>query len=279
MNLVSCKDYARQRKQELKQEISTLEEKPCLVVIQIDHNPASDAYVRGKGKDCEEVGITMEHMNIESEDFTQEALEVMVSDVSSKDSVHGIIIQLPIPDKYNLDRLLSLIPPEKDVDGFRRDSLFKPCTPRGIMNWLAFNQYNLTGKNVTVLGRSKIVGKPMVEMLIDAGATVTCCNSHTKDLYDHTRKADMVVSAIGKAEFINKLYFDKTAHMPEVIVDVGINRDSDGYLCGDVNIDDLDFYLSETYITPVPGGVGLLTRLALLENTYEAYKNLMEELV
>ena len=157
---------------------------------------------------------------------------------------------------------------EKDVDGFRRDSFFKPCTPKGIMDWLDFNNYDLEGKNITVIGRSKIVGKPLVNLLIDRGATVTCCNSKTKDLRQHTCNADVVISAVGKPKFLDSSYFTNT----ELVIDVGINRDENDKLCGDVDHEEVTSTLKNIYVTPVPKGVGRLTTLALVENTIKAYK-------
>lgn len=267
--MVSCKDYVAIRKQELKDEIKFYDKKPVLLVIQVDHDKASSSYVAGKKKDCDEVGITFLHAEIDSEIFTQEMLESFIRSMNNSPNCDGIILQLPIPKKYNVEKLQQCISPSKDVDGFRRDSYFKPCTPKGIMDWLAYNKYELAGKDVVVIGRSKIVGKPLVNMLIDAGATVTCCNSKTSHLDSYTVNADLVVSAVGKAKIFDFSYFSTCA---EIIVDVGINRDENGKLCGDVCSEYFDKYLPCTYVTPVPGGVGLLTRLALLENLFEAYK-------
>lgn len=183
-------------------------------------------------------------------------------------SVDGVILQLPIPKRYKLDRLQKAIYLDKDVDGFRIGSDFTPCTPKGIMDWLDYNNYELEGKNVVVIGRSKIVGKPLVNLLIDRGATVTCCNSKTKDLRKHTCNADVVISAIGKAKFLDSSYFTNT----ELVIDVGINRDENGKLCGDIDYQEVTTNLENIYVTPVPGGVGKLTVLSLIENTIDAYK-------
>ena len=266
INLIktSCKEYVEIRKKTLKEEISKFKRKPCLVVIQVDDDPASTSYIKGKKKDCEEVGIVCEHIHINSEEVREGVLACVIGGYGVADNVDGIIIQLPIPDKYNLDRLLENIPAAKDVDGFRRDSCFKPCTPKGIMDWLDYNKVELSGKDVCVIGRSNIVGKPLVNMMIDAGATVACCNSKTKDLKYYTRNADIVVSAIGKAKYFDSTYFKQG----QIIVDVGINRDENGKLCGDVD----GKYVYDSYVTSVPGGVGLLTRNALIENVVTAYK-------
>lgn len=260
--MISCKEYVSLRKAELQKQIQNMSKQPCLVVFQIDENPASNAYIRGKKKDCSELGIKCVHVQYSSLGLSQEKFERLVTEFGRSDDVHGIIIQLPIPKTYDLQRLLDCIPKEKDVDGFRKDSFFHSCTPKGIMDWLAYNQINLLGKQVCVVGRSEIVGKPLVNLLIDAGATVVCCNSHTKDLQILTKWADIVVTAIGQPKWFTEEYF--TDH--QIIIDVGINRDQLGNLCGDV-ADMLDV---TSYVTPVPGGVGLLTRLALMENIVQA---------
>lgn len=267
--MTSCKEYTTIQKMLLKNEINTYDKKPVLAVIQIDHDLASDSYIKGKKSDCEEGGIKCIHLEIDSNKTTQEELEKIIKNLNYSNSCNGIIIQLPIPEKYNIKALQQYISPEKDVDGFRIDSFYKPCTPKGIMNWLHYNNYDLQGKNVVVIGRSNIVGKPLVNMLIDEGATVTCCNSKTRKIEDFTRNSDLIITAIGKPKYFDYRYF----YEPDIIIDVGINRTDSGHLCGDINRDNVLHYHSSTYVTPVPGGVGLLTRLALLENVFEAYKN------
>ena len=265
----SCKEYIEIRKKELKEEISKFKRKPCLVVIQVDDDPASSSYIKGKKKDCEEVGIECDHVHINSEEVSENVLASIIGGYGVADNVNGIIIQLPIPDKYNLDRLLENIPAAKDVDGFRKDSYFKPCTPKGIMDWIDYNNVDLSGKDVCVIGRSNIVGKPLVNMMIEKGATITCCNSKTKSTEFYTRNADIVVSAIGVSKYFD---FSDFSDGCELIIDVGINRDEKEKLCGDINVEYFDKYLPYTYVTPVPGGVGLLTRTSLLENVVESYK-------
>lgn len=264
----SCKEYVEIRKKKLKEEISKFKRKPCLVVIQVDDDPVSTSYIKGKKKDCEEVGIEFIHSHVDSERMSQIDLQGLIK-AYCEEGVDGIIIQLPIPDKYNLNKLLECIPPEKDADGFRRDSCFKPCTPKGIMDWLDYNKVDLSGKDVVVIGRSDIVGKPLVNMMIDAGATVTCCNSKTKSTEFYTRNADIVVSAIGVSKYFE---FSDFSNDCELVIDVGMNRDEKEKLCGDVNVGYFDKYLHYTYVTPVPGGVGLLTRVSLLENVIKAYR-------
>lgn len=271
IDFLPIKEYVANEKQKLKEEIQSNNELITLAVIQIDDNPASNSYIKGKQKDCDEVGIKMQHIKLCSEDYSQEELEDAIDFIASDTSINGVIVQLPIPDKYDVEKIKWCIPANKDVDGFRPDSYFNPCTPYGIMMWLGENNYSLIGKNVTVLGRSEIVGKPMTKMLIDAGATVTCCNSHT-ERYRYTDDADMVISAVGSPRYFN---FSDCGINTELIVDVGINRDKEGKLCGDYDNRRFEDYRPLTYLTPVPGGVGLLTRLALLENVRKAclYQN------
>lgn len=267
-DIVSCKDYVEIKKKELEEEIQHFNRKPVLAVIQIDNDQASNSYIKGKQKDCDEIGIEMRHVNIYSNAAGQKEVECIIKDIAKSDA-DGIIIQLPIPDKYDLERLQHLIPPEKDVDGFRRDSCFKPCTPKGIIDWMEYNNFEFKGKDCCVLGRSKIVGLPLTNMLIEKGATVTCCNSTTPSTEYYTRNADYVFSAIGIPHYFD---FSDFFEYCELIVDIGINRIKDNKLCGDINCCSFEEYLSGTYVTPVPGGVGLLTRLALMQNTLNAYK-------
>lgn len=267
-DIVSCKDYVEIKKKELEEEIKNLDKKPVLAVIQIDNDQASNSYIKGKQKDCDEVGIEMRHVNIYSNAAGQKEVECVIKDIINSDA-DGIIIQLPIPYKYDLERLQNLIPPEKDVDGFRRDSCFKPCTPKGIIDWMEYNDFDFKGKDCCVLGRSKIVGLPLTNMLIEKGATVTCCNSTTRHTEDYTKNADYVFSAIGIP-----YYFDISdfSDFCELIVDIGINRNIDNKLCGDVNCNLFEKCMRDTYVTPVPGGVGLLTRVSLMQNVVDAYK-------
>lgn len=266
--IVSCKDYVDIKKKELKEEVKHLDKKPVLAVIQIDDDKASNSYIKGKQKDCDEIGIEMRHINIYSNAAEQQEVEGVIKDIANSDA-DGIIIQLPIPDKYDLERLQNLIPPEKDVDGFRRDSCFKPCTPKGIIDWMEYNDFEFKGKDCCVLGRSKIVGLPLTSMLIEKGATVTCCNSTTPSTWYYTRNADYVFSAVGIPNYFD---FSDFTNLCELIVDIGINRDENGKLCGDVNNVGFENSLNDTFVTPVPGGVGLLTRLALMQNVVDAYK-------
>lgn len=263
---ISCKEYAANLKEELKELCEKSQRQRCLTVIQIGNDAASNSYVNGKRKDCEYVGIKFNHVHIKDyENLDEPDLCQIIKELDNSNEVDGIIIQLPIPDKYNVKTLQQFISPEKDVDGFRKDSLYNQCTPQGIMDWLEANDIDLRGKLVTVLGRSEIVGKPLVNMLIDKGATVINCNSKTQKDYmgSFMAMSDIVVSAIGKPKNFDYTWFDDET----IIIDVGINRDEDGKLCGDIDKEDVDdFFCELCYVTPVPGGVGLLTRVTLLKN-------------
>ena len=263
---ISCKEYATNLKEELKELCEKSLRQRCLTVVQIGNDAASNSYVNGKRKDCEYVGIKFNHVHIKDyENLDESDLCQIIKELDKSEEVDGIIIQLPIPDKYNVKTLQQFISPEKDVDGFRKDSLYNPCTPQGIMDWLEANDIDLRGKLVTVLGRSEIVGKPLVNMLIDKGATVISCNSKTQKDYmgSFMAMSDIVISAIGKPKNFDYTWFDDET----IIIDVGINRDKDGKLCGDIDKEDVDGFFGELcYVTPVPGGVWLLTRVTLLKN-------------
>lgn len=268
--MVTCKDYAQFVKNKLKTKIKGMEKKPVLAIIQVGDNQASNSYVKGKVKDCEEVGI---RCIVSKLDKTIEEHELLYHIELTTCVADGIIVQLPLPKHINVEHVKNAIPKEKDVDGFRQDSKFDCCTPKGIIDWLYFNGYDVCGKNVVVLGRSEIVGKPLVNMLIDRGATVTCCNSHTDYGYETqitNNDADVIVSAIGKAKFLDWADIGSDC---EIVIDVGINRDDAGKLCGDVNRESVEKLRPDTYVTPVPGGVGLLTRVSLLKNVVEVHEN------
>lgn len=270
--MISCKEYVGIRKKILKDKIARLKENPCLpvpclAVIQVGDDPASNSYIKGKIKDGEELGICVKHATYDSK-ISSEELQEVVRGVCNNPYIHGVIVQLPLPEHCNID-LRACMNPKKDVDGFLPESPFDPCTPKGIIDWLEYNEFDFPSKDVTVLGRSKIVGKPLVNMLIDRGATVTCCNSKTDIPKLYTSISDLVISAVGTPKKFDYSYFLADT----IVVDVGINRDQSGKLCGDVDVEDIReiFNEEEIYVTPVPGGVGLLTRLALMENVFQAY--------
>ena len=259
--MITCKQYYQIKKDFIKKEVDALNQKPALAIIQIGNNPASNVYVKNKLKDCEEVGIKGIH--IHREDVTEKELENIIIDLNINPKINGIIVQLPLPSHTDFNYIKRVIKKEKDVDGFQNGSYYVPCTPKGIIDWLNINEIDLSGKDVVVLGRSEIVGKPLVNLLIEKGATVTCCNSKTKKdtLHKLLKESDIVISAIGKAkEFTVDNFSDN-----QIVIDVGINRDENGKLCGDIDSSGIE-NLTNTYVTPVPGGIGLLTRVSLLEN-------------
>jgi methylenetetrahydrofolate dehydrogenase (NADP+)/methenyltetrahydrofolate cyclohydrolase len=245
---------------------------PCLAVVLVGENPASAAYVRGKQKDCAECGIESRLVHLPA-DVTEEKLLRVMDTLAADENVHGLLAQLPLPDHIDDRRVIAAIPPEKDVDGFTPENAgrlligedcFAPCTPAGIIAMLKSTGVPLAGRRAVVLGRSNIVGKPTALLLLRENCTVTVCHSKTENLAAVCAEADILVAAIGKARFV-------TADMVKpgaVVIDVGINRGADGKLCGDV-----DFAaVSEKagWISPVPGGVGLMTRAMLLVNTLRA---------
>jgi methylenetetrahydrofolate dehydrogenase (NADP+)/methenyltetrahydrofolate cyclohydrolase len=229
-----------------------------LVIVQVGDVEASNRYVRNKLKDCEAVGIEGILKKF-PETVTQRELEKGIQEIVNE-GPNGIIVQLPLPKHIDVAAITELIPVDMDVDGFKANSWFKPCTPLGIMKYLEYCNFDFTGKHAVVVGRSEIVGKPMAKLLLDANATVTMCHSKTENLYKYLADADLIIAAVGKPGVVN------AAVLPEsiIIVDVGINF-VDGKLVGDVWNP-----LESGNVTPVPGGVGLLTRCALLENVVES---------
>ena len=244
---------------------------PGLAVILVGNDPASEIYVRNKGNGCAEVGIYSETIHMD-ENTPQEALEAEIDRLNRDDRIHGILVQLPLPEHLDEAAALARILPEKDVDGFHLLNAGKmmtgtpdviPCTPKGALYMIRQTGIDLTGKEAVVIGRSNIVGKPMAMLLLMENCTVTLCHSRTKDLAEHTRRADILVAAVGKAGFV-------TADMVKpdaVVIDVGINR-VDGKVCGDVDFETVREKAG--WITPVPGGVGKMTITMLLDNTVEA---------
>lgn len=252
---------------------------PGLAVILVGNDPASAVYVRNKHKGCLDVGMNSYQIEY-PEQTTEEELLTKISELNADKNVHGILVQLPLPKHINEDNVINAISPEKDVDAFHPSNVgkiligkydFLPCTPAGVMELLAYYNVQIEGKECVVLGRSNIVGKPMALLLLQKNGTVTVCHSRTKNLADITRRADILVVAIGKADFV-------TADMVKdgaVIVDVGINRKADGKLTGDVDFAEVSKKAS--LITPVPGGVGPMTITMLLGNTLTAAKKSIEK--
>lgn len=264
--VVSCEEYARIVKAELKEKIEKFPYTVTLAVVQVGDDPASNSYIKGKQRDCEEVGIEFRHVKLD-EDAEFFEVEEAIVDLNYDKSVDGIILQLPLPEHLDADYLTSIIYAGKDVDGFDKDSNFVPCTPKGIIDWLDYNGYEFEGKHAVVAGRSNIVGKPLIDMLIDKNATVSCLHSKSKETKFYTERAQLFISAIGSPKFWDATDFRNRC---EVIVDVGINRDEEGKLCGDIDYESFERFPDVTYITPVPKGVGLLTRVALLQNVCAA---------
>ena len=247
---------------------------PGLAVILVGENPASQVYVRNKHKACLEVGINSIQIEL-PESTSEDELLKKIDELNSDKAVNGILVQLPLPKHISEQRVIERISPLKDVDAFHPENVgrimignytFLPCTPAGIVELLDFYKVDLTGKRCTVIGRSNIVGKPMAMLLLERNATVTVCHSRTKELSEITRGADVIVVAIGKAEFLTADMVKEGA----VVIDVGINRLPDGKLVGDVKFDEVSAKAS--MITPVPGGVGPMTITMLLKNTLAAAK-------
>ncbi|UUX93477.1 bifunctional methylenetetrahydrofolate dehydrogenase/methenyltetrahydrofolate cyclohydrolase FolD [Methanoplanus endosymbiosus] len=247
---------------------------PCLATVIVGEDPASQMYVRMKHKACENVGIKSAGVELPAESTTEEILKA-VSELNKDPSVHGILVQLPLPSHADTEKVIESVSPEKDVDGFHPYNLgrlfsgrpdFVPCTPGGIMTILSEYGINPEGKRAVVIGRSVDVGRPMAALLINANATVTVCHSRTRNLEDEIRNADIVVSAIGRAKFIREDMIRDGA----VVIDVGINQDDNGKLCGDVDFENVEKRTSA--ITPVPGGVGPMTIATLMQNTLKSAK-------
>lgn len=272
-------EIANEIKANLKQRIEEYRQAghrlPRLVVVLVGDHPASLSYVRGKEKACLAVGMENELLRLQ-ESVTQDELLEVVHRLNQEDCVDGILVQLPLPKHIDEQTILHAIDPRKDVDGFHPYNLgnmmigsraFLPCTPKGIMELLARIGYtDLSGKVAVVIGRSNIVGKPIAQLLLQANATVMITHSKTKHIKELTRQADILIVAIGKARFVDADWIKKDA----VVIDVGVNRDEDQKLCGDVDFDAVQDTCA--YITPVPKGVGPMTIAMLLSNTLEAYE-------
>lgn len=274
--IIDGKALAASMRGDLKQKVSDFEaqtgKKIGLAVILVGENPASQVYVRNKIKACEETGI-VSHAFYLPATTTQEELDALVVSLAENQDVHGILVQLPLPKGLNEERTLKLIPTEKDVDGFCAENMGKlamgqetlvACTPHGVMKMLESKNIPLSGKKAVVVGRSNIVGKPMAMLLTNANATVTLCHSRTENLAEVCREADILVAAIGRPKFITADMVKEGA----VVIDVGMDRDENGKLCGDVDYEGVKEKTS--YITPVPGGVGPMTITMLLYNAYTA---------
>lgn len=257
MVLMDIKEYVKKYKEDMKVRVAALDQAPKLAIVQVGNVEASNRYIRNKVKDCQEVGIIADVYQF-PEDMTEFELDDELTHM--QEFYDGVIVQLPLPPHIRQEVAIAAIQSDKDVDGFRWDSPFDPATPKGIMDYLKYCNYDLRGKDVVIIGRSDIVGKPLARMMTDADATVTLCHSKSK-LSSHIYHCDLIVTAVGKAGFLNCY----PIHVP--VIDVGINFTEDGKLVGDCyNTDMRD-------VTPVPGGVGLLTRCALLDNVITAREN------
>lgn len=273
--ILDGKKVSQRVKDELKETVASLKLKgtdPGLAVIIVGNDSASRVYVNNKKKACEYIGIRSEEYAL-PEETTQEELLNLVSELNSRKDIHGILCQLPLPGHINEETILNSIDPAKDVDAFHPvnvgkimigDFDFLPCTPAGVMDLIAESGIDLTGKECVVVGRSNIVGKPQAMLLLHKNATVTICHSKTKDLKEVCKRADVLVVAVGRAKMINADYIKEGA----VVIDVGMDRDENGKLCGDVDFDSA--CTKASYITPVPGGVGPMTIATLMRNAVTA---------
>ncbi|CCQ90036.1 bifunctional 5,10 methylene-tetrahydrofolate dehydrogenase/cyclohydrolase [Nitrospina gracilis 3/211] len=279
MTLIDGKLVSSVIKDRVQAEVAVLKDKtgkvPGLAVVLVGEDPASAVYVKNKNKTCEKVGFQSLSHNLPA-DTDEATLLKLVGDLNSDDSVHGILVQLPLPKQIDSQRVLEAIDPRKDVDGFHPVNVghlasgvktLAPCTPAGIIEMLDHYKIDIEGKRAVIIGRSNIVGKPMAMLLLQRNATITICHSRTKDLPAVAREADIVVGAIGKPRFVTADFVKDGA----VVIDVGINR-VDGKLVGDVDFDNVAEKCS--FITPVPGGVGPMTIAMLMQNTLTAFKSI-----
>lgn len=276
-NIISGKEVSANVKAEIKKEVAVLKEKNIVVglaVIIVGDDPASRVYVNGKKKDCEEVGIASFEYALPA-DTTQKELMELIETLNNDNRVDGILCQLPIPKHLDEKEILNAINPEKDVDAFHPinvgkimigDYNFLPCTPAGVMEMIKSTGVSIAGKECVVVGRSNIVGKPMSMLLLHQSGTVTICHSKTKDLKAACKRADILIAAVGVPNLITADMVKEGA----VVIDVGMNRLDNGKLCGDVDFENVKEVAG--YITPVPGGVGLMTRAMLLQNTLTSAK-------
>ena len=275
--IINGKELAKNIRLELKNEVSKLKEKgiiPKLAVVMVGDDKASKVYVKNKSKACEEIGIEYEEFLLD-ENISMEELLNLIEKLNNRKDINGILLQSPIPKNLNIDEAFNKIDYKKDVDGFNpvnvgklvigQDS-FISCTPYGVIKMLENYNIPIEGKNVVIIGRSNIVGKPLMQCLLKKNATVTICHSKTKNISEITKKADILVAALGKAKFVTKEMVKDGA----VVIDVGINRDESGKLVGDVDFEEAEKIAS--FITPVPGGVGPMTIAMLMSNVVKACK-------
>jgi methylenetetrahydrofolate dehydrogenase (NADP+)/methenyltetrahydrofolate cyclohydrolase len=275
--LIDGKLISQQIKDELKEEVAQFKAEDidiCLAVIQVGSDPASSVYVRNKKKACAYIGVESRSYEL-PEETSEEELIKLVEELNADESVNGILVQLPVPDHIDEDKIIRTISPDKDVDGFHPVSVgrlwigekgFLSCTPAGIIQLLKRSNISIEGKECVIIGRSNIVGKPMAALLLRENGTVTVAHSRTKDLKEVAKRADILIVAIGKERFITSEYVKEGA----VVIDVGMHRDEANHLCGDVDFADVEPHSSA--ITPVPGGVGPMTIAMLMNNCVETVR-------
>ncbi len=275
--IINGKELAQKIRLELKEEVADLKQKgiqPRLAVIMIGNDGASSVYVRNKSKACDEIGIAFEEFLLK-EETTEEELLDLIENLNERQDVHGILLQSPIPKHLDIREAFNAISYKKDVDGFHPinvgklaigEECFVSCTPSGVMRMLEEYNIETQGKNAVVIGRSNIVGRPLAQLLINSNATVTVCHSKTQNIAEITKKADIVVAALGKPKFVTEDMVKEGA----AVIDVGINRNEEGKLVGDVDFENVEKKAS--YITPVPGGVGPMTIAMLMSNVIRAAK-------
>lgn len=277
--VIDGKKLAENLRENFKQRITNLQQNysitPGLAVILVGENPASQVYVKNKVLACESVGIHSEKITFDA-NISEEVLLNKIKVLNADPKIHGILVQLPLPKQINENKILAAISINKDVDGFHAENVgllaqnkpkFISCTPFGVMRMLQSENIKIEGKHAVVVGRSNIVGKPMAMLLLNAGATVTVCHSKTQNLSFYTQNADILIAAVGKANFITSDMIKENS----VVIDVGINRLENGKLCGDVDF--VECSKKAGYISPVPGGVGPMTITMLLENTIISAEN------
>ena len=277
---IDCKAIREKILNEVKEEVATLPTQPHLAVVIVGDDSASHTYVKNKEKTCEQVGIKSSVVMLR-EDIPQIALDTVINQLNNDENVHGILLQLPLPKHLDEQRAIDLIGQYKDVDGLtvanaglvalgRLDEAIIPCTPSGVIRMFDEIGYDLEGKTVTIIGRSNLFGKPMSQLCLSRNATVKMCHSRTNGLHNELDFQDVVISAIGKPKFLDNTHLSYN----DVLVDVGINRDENGKLCGDIDIEDVLSIEEEApkYYTPVPGGIGTITTAMLMKNVIKAYK-------
>ena len=271
--MISCKEYVAIKKAELKEKIAEKKSKPCLAVITFDNDPSTNSYIKGIKKDCEEVGMILRVIKMPV-DITNGEFQDALATLSCSVNVDGVLIQSPLPEHINKDEARNNVFYKADVDCFNKYSrTFEPCTPLGVINYLKYNNYNFEGKDICVVGRSEHVGKPLARMLTDLNATVTLCHSKTdkRSLKTYTNISDLIITCVDKIEFFDETYFGNLSSA----IDIGLGENVNGKLRGNLDESAISYLTREDYnnnfVISGVGGVGLLTRLELLNNTYKAF--------